>query len=123
MRRVIHNRVLVTAICIDGALELTAGPMGTHLASKGIIVQKTAPHAHLKNGKSEHYIRTLEEGGQTLLADSGLPMSFWLDMVLTSQYLCNRLPTSTLPANITPYESFTCRKPDLSHLQVWGCQC
>ena len=26
------------------------------------------------------------------------------------------MPTSTLPANITPYESF-------SHLCVWGCQC
>ena len=50
-------------------------------------------------------------------------MSFWLDAVLTSQYLRNRLPTSTLPANITPYESFTRKKPDLSHLRVWGCQC
>lgn len=65
----------------------------------------------------------MEEGGQTLLADSGLPMSFWLDAVLTSQYLCNCLPTSTLPANVTPYEMFTHKKPNLSHLRVWGCQC
>ena len=65
----------------------------------------------------------MEESGQTLLADSGLPMSFWLDAILTSQYLRNCLPTSTLPADITPFESFTCRKPNLSHLHVWGCQC
>jgi hypothetical protein len=32
-------------------------------------------------------------------------MSFWLDAVLTRQYLCNRLPTSTLPNNVTPFES------------------
>ena len=50
------NGVLVTSIRVDGALELTAGPMGTHLASKGIIIQKTAPHAHSQNGKSEWYI-------------------------------------------------------------------
>jgi hypothetical protein len=58
-----------------------------------------------------------------LLADSGLPMSFWGWAVLTSQYLRNRLPTSTLPTNITPIEAISHRKPDLSHLCVWGCQC
>ena len=82
------NGILVTAIHVDGALELTAGDMGAHLASKGIVVQKTA---HAQNGKSKRYICMLEEGGQTLLADSGLSMSFWLDAVLTSQYLHNCL--------------------------------
>ena len=61
----------------------------------------------------------MEEGSQTLLADSGLPMSFWLDAVLTWQYLMNHLPTSTLPEDVTPFEVFTNgRKPDLSHLRV-----
>ena len=51
-------------------------------------------------------------------------MSFWLDAVLTRQYLVNRLPTSTLPENITPFEVITNgKKPDLSHLRVWGCEC
>ena len=32
--------------------------------------------------------------------------------------------TSTLPSNITPFESLQPgRKPDLSHLRVWGCDC
>ena len=47
------NGVLVTSIHVDGALELTAGAMGAHLALKGIVIQKTALHAHLQNGKSE----------------------------------------------------------------------
>ena len=111
----------ILAVRCGGELELTAGEMGTHLNSKGIVVQRTAAYAHEQNGKSEHYIRTLEEGGQ---AGSGLPMSFWLDAVLTHQYLCNRLPTSTLPNNITPFKSLTNgRKPNLSHLRVWGCDC
>ena len=51
-------------------------------------------------------------------------MSFWLDAVLTRQYLINRLPTSTLPENVTPFEIITNgRKPDLSHLRIWGCKC
>jgi hypothetical protein len=81
------------------------------------------PYAHLQNGKIERYIHTLEDTAQALLADAGLPMSFWGDAVLTVQYLRNRLPTSTLPANITPFECMELIKPDLSHLCVWGCQC
>ena len=107
-----------------GELELTAGQMGVHLGSKGIVLQRTVAYSHQQNGKSEWYIRTIEEGGQALLADSGLPMSFWLDAVLTRQYLVNRLPTSTLLDNTTPFEAISGgRKPDLSHLHIWGCDC
>ena len=117
------NAAVVLTVRCGGELELTAGKMGAHLASKGITLQRTVAYAHQQNGKSERYIRTIEEGGQALLADSGLPMSFWLDAILTRQYLVNRLPTSTLPSNTTPFETLTRRKPDLSHLRVWGCEC
>jgi hypothetical protein len=30
---------------------------------------------------------------------------------------------STLASNITPFEALSTKKPDLSHLCVWGCQC
>ena len=116
--------VTVKTVRCGGELELTAGKMGDHFLSKGIVVQRTVPYAHQQNGKSERYIRTLEEGGQALLADAGLPMTFWLDAVLTRQYLVNRLPTSTLSDNLTPFEVITDgRKPDLSHLRIWGCDC
>ena len=118
------NAVVILAVRCGGKLELTAGSMGDHFTSRGIVVQRTVAYAHQQNGKSERYIRTLEEGGQALLADSGLPMSFWLDAILTQQYLLNRLPTSTLSENVTPFEVITAgRKPDLSHLRVWGCDC
>jgi hypothetical protein len=115
---------VVLTVRSGGELELTAGKMGAHLASKGIVSQRTVAYAHQQNGKSERYIRTIEEGGQALLADSGLPMSFWLDAVLTRQYLVNCLPTSTLPSDTTPFELLLggC-KPDLSHLRVWECDC
>ena len=111
------NGVVIKNVHRGGKLKLTAGKMGAHFVSKGIAVQRTIPYAHQQNGKSEHYVRTIEEGGQALLADSGLLMSFWLNAMLTQQYLVNRLPTSTLPQNLTPYELLTNgRKPDLSHL-------
>ena len=117
------NGVKVIMVRLDGALELTKESLGDHFSKNGIVVQKTAPYAHQQNGKIERYVCTIEEGGQTLLADSGLPMSFLGWAVLISQYLCNCLPTSTLPTNITPIEALCHKKPDLSHLCVWGCQC
>jgi hypothetical protein len=114
---------LVINVRVDGALELTKGDMAKHFDQHGIVVQRTAAYAHQQAGKIERYVRTIEEGGQTLIADSGLPMLFWGWAVLTSQYLRNRLPTSTLDSNTTPFQVLTSKKPDLSHLRVWGCQC
>ena len=68
------NRVIVKTIRCGGKLELTAGKMGVHLVSRGIMVQRTVPYTHQQNGKSEQYICTIEEGGQALLADTGFPM-------------------------------------------------
>ena len=121
IERISDQRVL--SIHIDNAPEFVARRLGSHFKEHGIMVQAVAPYAHAQNGKVERYIRTLEDGLQTLLADSGLPTSFWGDAVLTVQYLRNRLPTSALPADTTPFEAFYKKKPDISHLRVWGCQC
>lgn len=108
---------------MDGAKEFCQGKLEEHFISCGIAMQITAPYAHLQNGKIERYIHTLEDGFHTLLADSGLSLSFWGDAILTVNYIRNRVPTSTLPVNVTPYEEMEHSKPDLSNLRVWGCQC
>src|ERR1700678_2275388 len=86
-------------------------------------MQVTAPYAHAQAGKAERFVCTIEDGIQTLLADAKLPSSFWGDAAVTTQYLRNRLPTSTLPMNTMPFEIMHKSKPDLSHLRVCGCQC
>ena len=63
--------VKVVAVWLDGALELTKGSLGDHFAKAGIAVQKTMPYAHQQNGKIERYVRTIEEGGQTLAHTAG----------------------------------------------------
>jgi len=108
---------------MDGTKEFSHSKLGQHLISQGIIMQITAPYAHSQNGKAEHIVRTLEDGFQTLVADSGLPLSFWGDAMLTTAYIRNCVPTSVLPTTTTPFEVMHKSKPDLSHLHVWGCQC
>ena len=113
----------VKAVRLDGAKEFVQGPFLQRLQAHGISMQVTAPYAHTQAGKAERYVRTIEDGVQALLADAKLPPSFWGDAALTTQYLRNRLPTSTLPPDTTPHEIMHSSKPDLSHLRVWGCQC
>jgi len=113
----------VRAIRIDNAKEFVEGKMRVELDNAGIAVQATAPYAHQQNGKIEGYIRTISNTAQALLADSKPPPSFWGLTVLTAVYLCNRIPTKTLPGHITPHEKMTKEKLDLSMLRIFGCQC
>jgi len=96
------NRVI--AICMDGAKEFSLGNMGAYLKSWGITMQITAPYAHSQNGKAECFVRTIEDGAQTLLSDTKLMMSFWGDATLTMNYLHNHTPTVTLPSGVTAFE-------------------
>jgi len=114
---------LVMKLRSDGPKELVQETFSNHVTAKSIEHQVTVPYAHSQNGKAEWYVCTLEDTAQMLLVDSGLPLKFYGDAVLTAQSLRNHLPTSTLPSPTTPFEVIEGVKPDLSHLQIWGCQC
>ena len=89
----------IKAVRLDGAKEFTQGSLAEHFVSRGIAIQVTAPYAHAQAGKAERYVRTIEDGIQTLLADAKIPSSFWGDAALTTQYLRNRLPTKNNPTS------------------------
>ncbi len=107
----------------DNAPEFVESDMGKFLRQKGIRHQQCVPYAHQQNGKIERFIRTIKERALTLLAHSGLPASFLADAILTVAYLYMWLPNSSIPKDTTPFEQLYSKKPDLSHLRVWGCRC
>ena len=45
---------------------------------------------------------------------------FWAEALSTATYLRNRSPTNAVQDK-TPYESWTGKKPNISHLRVFGC--
>ena len=65
--------------------------------------------------------RTLVESARSMIAHAALSNIFWAEAISTAAYVRNRLPTTALKENETPYESWYGRKPDVSHLRVFGC--
>ncbi|GKD07212.1 putative ribonuclease H-like domain-containing protein [Tanacetum coccineum] len=73
-----------------------------------------------QNRVAERRNRTLTEAARTMLADSKLPTTFWVEAVSTACYVQNRV-LIVKPHNKTPYELFRGIKPALSFMKPFGC--
>ena len=49
-----------------------------------------------------------------------MPHHYWAEVVNTAVYIMNRTPTAAVH-DVTPEEKYSGKKPDLSHLKVFGC--
>ena len=87
---------------------------------RGIIHQKTAPYTPEQNGVAERYNRTLWEKARSMMQAAGVKKSLWAEAISTANYLTNISPASG--SSLTPFERFYGRKPDVSHLRVFGCR-
>jgi len=56
------------------------------------------------------------------LNENDLPKYFWADAVSTACYVLNKVLIRPILKK-TPYELFRGRKPNISHLKVFGCKC
>ena len=61
------------------------------------------------------------ESARAMMSHANLPNNFWAEAVATAVYLRNRSESSALKEDMTPYEKWYGRKPDISHLRVFGC--
>ena len=86
----------------------------------GIERQHTVRARPQQNGVAERANRVLSERLTTMLDESGLPKAFWGECLAALVHVWNRCPTEAV-RGATPYELWNGRKPDVSHLRVWGC--
>jgi hypothetical protein len=117
----VERRVMV--FHSDNGGEFVSGQFTKALQDAGIERQLASPYAHQQNGKAEHAIRTLQGRALAMLETSGSPLNLWGEAILTAVYLWNRTESNSLPAGVIPYEIINHRKPDLSHLRVFGSRC
>jgi len=106
----------------DNGGEYLSREFESYLQSRGIHYELSAPHSPAQNGLAERFNRTLMESAHAMMAQAGLSEHYWAEAVATAAYLRNRVPTRSLKKT-TPYEKWYGRKPDLSHIRVFGCMC
>jgi transposase InsO family protein len=107
------------AIRVDNGKEFINKVLKKWCRTKGIDLQTTAPYSPSQNGVAERFNRTLMEIARAMIIAKGLPHFLWAEAVSYAAYVRNSVPTRALN-NRTPYEAWTGKKPDVSHLQEFG---
>ena len=94
-----------------------------YLTSKGIKHQLTIAYCPEQNGVAERMNRTLMESARAMMSHANLPNNFWAEAVATAVYLTcsNRSESSALKEDMTSYERWYGRKPNVGYLRVFGC--
>lgn len=113
----------VISIRSDNGREFENTKVDSLLSSRGIQVERSAPHVKQGNGIAERENRILCDTARSLLYNADLSrtdrLRLWGEAILTSAYLRNRVPNKRT-RDRTPFECWFGKKPDLSHLRVFG---
>lgn len=104
----------------DNGGEYESNECTSWLKENGIIHQTSAPRTPQQNGVSERYNRTVVESARSMLLSTSLGPHFWAEATACATYILNRTLTSSVKDK-TPYEVWYGRKPNLSHIRIFGC--
>lgn len=117
------SRKIAFLHCDNGG-EYSSNAFKRFAHQEGIQIQYTVPHTPEQNGVAERLNRTLFDMTRCFLNDTPrLPKSLWAEMVRTSCYIKNRLPTAANHKFQSPYEKLFRRQPEISHLKIIGSTC
>ncbi|KAI5339023.1 hypothetical protein L3X38_018295 [Prunus dulcis] len=123
-KKMVENRFSskIKQLQVDGGGEFINKLFLAFLRDHGISHQISCPYTPQQNGVVERKHRHIVAMGLCLLAQSRLPLSFWVEAFSTAVFLINRLPTPQLD-NLSPYEKLLHRSPDYKFLKSFGCAC
>ncbi|GJY66068.1 ribonuclease H-like domain-containing protein [Tanacetum coccineum] len=110
----------VKMIRYDNRIEFKSREMNQFCKMKGILRQFSVAITPQQNRVAEKSNRTLIDAARTMLADSKLPTTFWVEAVNTACYVQNRVLV-VKPYNMAPYELFHGRTLTLSFMRPFGC--
>lgn len=110
----------VIEVRLDNAREYKA--METELWDVGVKLEFVSTYTAYQNGIAERFNRTVVTIARSMLIQSGLPLSFWAEAVVYACRIYNMLPQETRGSK-SPDELWFNKKPNLSKLRVFGCQC
>jgi hypothetical protein len=93
-------------------------PFVNFLQENGIVAQYSLPYEPQQNGVAKRWNCTLMDMVRSMLSNSTLPLSLWLEALKTATHIINRVPSKLVPK--TPYELWTGRKSSINYFYVWS---
>ena len=106
----------------DNASKFTNATIEKFLTDRGIDHNFPSPYTPQQNGVVERHNRTIVEVARSMLNFANLPLYLWVKAVSTACFNQNQSIINQC-LNTTPYEVMNGRKPSISFLHVFGCQC
>ncbi|CAH9133803.1 unnamed protein product, partial [Cuscuta epithymum] len=110
----------VKRIRADNGLEFQTNNLFDYYGRAGILLETSCTYTPQQNGVVERKHRHILEVARALRFQSGLPIDFWGECILTAVYIINRLP-SPIISNKSPFEMLFGKVPSYDHLRVFGC--
>ncbi len=107
------------AICTDQGKEFINKALKSWCHKQGIKNQMTAPYSPAQNGVAERANQTLVELACAMKRGQDIPKFLWEHVVAHVAYIQNHFYTRMLQ-NMTPYELWFQRKPNVMHLREFG---
>ena len=104
----------------DRGGEFTSKDFNNWCEENNVKRNLTTPYSPQQNGVVERRNRTVIGTVRCMLNSKKVPQIFWGEAVMHAIYLLNRSPTKSV-LDKTPYEALNDRKPNVSHLRVFGC--
>ena len=112
----------VKELLTDGGGEFDNYAVKSIVEGVGLHHRLTVPYTPEQNGSAERENRTLVEAARSMLQSKGLPLKLWAEAVNTAAHVINRSgPTKV--KDKTPYELWTRKSTDVSHLKIFGTVC
>ena len=103
----------------DRGGEYISNDFSNFCSEHGIIHEFTPPYSPQSNGVAERKNQSLTDLVNALLESAGMPKMWWGEAILTVNFVLNRVITKR--SDITPYEAWRGRKPNVNFLRTWGC--
>jgi hypothetical protein len=112
--------VSIKCLRSDGGGEYFSNKFNEYLKEHGIQRKYSCSYSPQQNGIAERKNKHIVEIVRAMLNEKNLPNYFWAEVVSTIVYITNQTPTAIVHG-MTPEEKFTGKKPNVSHLKVFGC--
>ncbi|XP_032457437.1 uncharacterized protein LOC100116824 isoform X3 [Nasonia vitripennis] len=103
----------------DNGKEYLNNEVFNYAKSKGIVISPCPVYVHELNGVAERFNRSIMDMSRCLLEEAQISKVYWPEIVQAATYLKNRTLTNNIEEK-TPYEIFFRKRPDVSHLKIYG---